>query len=91
MKLYSKNELNRLNSEFDNAKNESKIEEEFNNIQYDKNDHWIVINNMKIIFKNILLKNIKRMIERINLYEKYNDNDEYSLYKNSKSQDTNWR
>ena len=39
MKLYFKNELNKLDSEFDNTKNESKIEEKFDNIQYDKNDH----------------------------------------------------
>ena len=32
MKLYSKNELNRLNSEFDDIKNESEIEEEFDSI-----------------------------------------------------------
>jgi len=44
---------------------------------------------MKIIFENILLKNIKKMIEKINLYEKYDNNDEYSLYEDSKSQDTN--
>ena len=32
MKLYSENKLNKLNSEFDDAKNESEIEEEFDNI-----------------------------------------------------------
>ena len=44
---------------------------------------------MKIIFENILLKNIKKMIEKINLYEKYDNNDEYSLYEDSKFQDIN--
>ena len=91
MKLYSENELNKSNSEFDDAENESEIEEEFDNIQYDENNHWIVINDIKIIFENILLKNIKRMIEEISLYEKYDNDDKYSLYENSKSQDTNWR
>ena len=32
MKLYSKNELNKSNSKFNDAKNESEIEKEFNNI-----------------------------------------------------------
>ena len=91
MKLYFENESNKLNSEFNDIKNEFEIEKEFNNIQYDENNHWIIINNMKIIFKNILLKDIKKMIKRISLYKKYDDNDEYSLYKDSKSQDTNWR
>ena len=89
MKLYFENELNKLNSEFNDAKNKFEIEEEFNNIQYNKNNHQIVINNIKIIFENILLKDIKRMIEEINLYEKYSDDNEYSLYKDSKSQDIN--
>ena len=91
MKLYFENKSNRLNSEFDDIENEFEIEKEFNNIQYNKNNHWIIINNIKIIFKNILLKDIKKIIEEINLYEKYNDDDEYLLYKNSKSQDINWR
>ena len=91
MKSYSENESDKLNSEFDDAKNESEIEEEFDNVQYDKNDYWIVINDMKIIFENILLKDAKRMIEEISLYEKYDNDDEYLLYKDSKSQDTNWR
>ena len=85
MKLYSKNELNKSNSEFDNAENKFEIKEEFNNIQYNKNDYWIIINDIKIAFENILLKDIKKMIERINLYEKYDDNNEYSLYKDLKS------
>ena len=44
---------------------------------------------MKIIFENILLKNTKRMIEKISSYEKHDNDDEYSLYKDSKSQDIN--
>ena len=32
MKLYFENELNKLNSEFDNIKDKSEIKEEFDNI-----------------------------------------------------------